>query len=146
MAIGVAGDWANCANRSPPERDLRVQILHPLPMAAKLMRMSSRLPPQRRRPVVGDSGVFAPSWLNAESASVLTMKMRVEVPRAAPTLLSTRVKLNGWSVGFRSRRLWVRAPSRALVLCKKGRVSSTVERLSYKQATRVRLLHPAPDR
>jgi hypothetical protein len=26
----------------------------------------------------------------------------------------------------------------------KGRVSSTVERLSYKQATRVRLLHPAP--
>jgi hypothetical protein len=28
----------------------------------------------------------------------------------------------------------------------KGRVSSTEERLSYKQATRVRLLHPAPVR
>jgi hypothetical protein len=27
----------------------------------------------------------------------------------------------------------------------KGRVSSTEERLSYKQATRVRLLHPAPN-
>jgi hypothetical protein len=52
---------------------------------------------------------------NAESASVLTMKMRVEVPRAAP-ILCVRVKLNGLSVGVRSRRLWVRSPSRAPVL------------------------------
>ena len=73
------------------------------------------------------------------------MKMRVEVTRAVPVLLFSRVKLNGLSVGVRSRRLWVRAPSRAPVWKKEGRVSATEERLSYKQATRVRLLHPAPN-
>lgn len=72
------------------------------------------------------------------------MKMRVEVPRTVPLMLEMRVKLKGLSVGVRSRRLWVRAPSRAPLMCCKGRVSSTEERLSYKQATRVRLLHPAP--
>jgi hypothetical protein len=68
------------------------------------------------------------------------MQMRVEVPRTAPVVLFSRVKLNGLSVGFRSRRQWVRLPSRA-----PSWVSSTEERLSYKQATRVRLLHPAPN-
>ena len=74
------------------------------------------------------------------------MEMRVEVPRTAPVLLSTRVKLKR----IERRRPKLKAvgssPITRTSFATKGRVSSTEERLSYKQAMRVRLLHPAPVR
>src|SRR6266704_6073025 len=72
------------------------------------------------------------------------MKMRVEVPRTAPVLLPTRVKLK-WIERRRPKPKVVgSSPITRSSFATKGRVSSTEERLSYKQATRVRLLHPAP--
>ena len=72
------------------------------------------------------------------------MKMRVEVPRTVPVSPFTRVKLN-WIERRRPKPKAVgSSPITRSNYGTKSRVSSTVERLSYKQATRVRLLHPAP--
>ena len=72
------------------------------------------------------------------------MEMRVGVPRTVPMLQFSRVKLN-WIERRRPKPKAVgSSPITRSIYGTKGRVSSTVERLSYKQATRVRLLHPAP--
>jgi hypothetical protein len=72
------------------------------------------------------------------------MKMRVELPRTVPVSQSTRVKLK-WIERRRPKPEAVgSSPTTRSIYEAKRRVSSTVERLSYKQATWVRLLHPAP--
>ena len=70
------------------------------------------------------------------------MKMRVEVPRTAP-ICFVNAREAQW---IEHRRPKPKAVGSSPITRSIGRVSSTVERLSYKQATRVRLLHPAPIR